>query len=94
MYAEILHKMADLCVLTCLNTKAGRIKKNSVAIFRPLSTKLNPLADKKIDRLQMVKGIVSGDLHICFFVSIDRSEIPTPYGAVRLLASRSSELTQ
>jgi hypothetical protein len=27
------------------------------------------------------KGIVSRDLHICFLVSIDRSEVPTPYRA-------------
>jgi hypothetical protein len=32
-----------------------------------------------------IKGIVSRDLKICFFVSMERSEVPTPYGAVRLL---------
>jgi hypothetical protein len=33
----------------------------------------------------LIIGIASRDLHICFLVSIDRSEIPTPFGAVRLL---------
>jgi hypothetical protein len=32
-----------------------------------------------------IKGIVSRGLHICFLVSIESSEDPTPYGAVRLL---------
>jgi hypothetical protein len=32
-----------------------------------------------------IKGIVSRDLHICFLVSIDRSEIPTHTKRVRLL---------
>jgi hypothetical protein len=32
-----------------------------------------------------IKGIVSRDLHICFLVSIESSEDPTPYGAVHLI---------
>jgi hypothetical protein len=48
------------------------------------------------------KGIGSRDLHICFRVSIDRSDVPTSYIAVRsfvfvsnfsIFASRRRELT-
>jgi hypothetical protein len=32
-----------------------------------------------------LKGIVSQDLHICFLVTVDKSQVPTPYGTIRLL---------
>jgi hypothetical protein len=31
-----------------------------------------------------IKRIVSRDLYICFLVTVDKSEVSTPYGAVRL----------
>jgi hypothetical protein len=41
----------------------------------------------RLRRLLMfyIKGIVSRDLHVCFLVSIERAEVPTSYGTVRLL---------
>jgi hypothetical protein len=65
--------------------------------FYPFSVRYNPAIYKKKLFLQHgrnaqqivfmsgCKGIESRHLHICFLVSIDISEVPTPYGAVRLL---------
>jgi hypothetical protein len=39
-----------------------------------------------------VKGIVSQDFHICFLVSIDRSEVPAHKKRVRLLISFSCRI--